>query len=303
MERPSQSHNIIEPHPCPLLEKERGNKTILSPRGRGDDINSLKRTYSPIDLLTYSLKKKLAAFTLAEVLITLGIIGVVVAITLPTLINRTQNKQLQTAFKKAYSVQAQALLYTKQSLGLENLVSIFAVYDEGNKVYPFKTQFIDEYYKYLKVSADCEYNDTVRNYNNTADAYIDFGTYEPEKQLPDSSCASVNVNGFSIWVTVDVNGAKKGPNRLGHDIFVFEVDSKDRLTPVKTTRIYSDEELEDIKNNYDDDSSLANSVPAQAGNPCSKNSTQKGNGLGCSWYALNDVNPDDETKGYWESLP
>ena len=243
VKRPWQSHNIIKPHPNPLFRplpqyllnfnifeqefpKERGNKTILSPRGRVNDINSLKRTYSPIDLLTYSLKKKLAAFTLAEVLITLGIIGVVAAITLPTLINRTQNKQLQTAFKKAYSVQSQALLYTKQSLGLENLVSIFAVYDEGNKVYPFKTQFIDEYYKYLKVSADCEYNDTVRNYNNTADAYIDFGTYEPEKQLPDSSCASVNVNGFSIWVTVDVNGAKKGPNRLGHDIFVLKLTAK-----------------------------------------------------------------------------
>ena len=37
--------------------------------------NSPKRTYSPIHLFTHSLKKR-AAFTLAEVLITLGIIGV-----------------------------------------------------------------------------------------------------------------------------------------------------------------------------------------------------------------------------------
>ena len=40
------------------------------------------------------------AFTLAEVLITLGIIGVVVAMTLPALINKTRNKELHTAFLK-----------------------------------------------------------------------------------------------------------------------------------------------------------------------------------------------------------
>ena len=51
-----------------------------------DDINiSLKRTYSHINLFTYSPYKK-AAFTLAEVLVTLGIIGVVAALTIPALI-------------------------------------------------------------------------------------------------------------------------------------------------------------------------------------------------------------------------
>lgn len=39
-------------------------------------------------------------FTLAEVLITLGIIGVVAAMTLPSLINRTQSKELETQYKK-----------------------------------------------------------------------------------------------------------------------------------------------------------------------------------------------------------
>lgn len=43
------------------------------------------------------------AFTLAEVLITLGIIGVVAAMTLTTVINRTQSKELETQFKKVYT--------------------------------------------------------------------------------------------------------------------------------------------------------------------------------------------------------
>lgn len=41
------------------------------------------------------LQKK--AFTLAEVLITLGIIGVVAAMTLPTLVGEYQKKQCDTA--------------------------------------------------------------------------------------------------------------------------------------------------------------------------------------------------------------
>lgn len=50
------------------------------------------------------------AFTLAEVLITLGIIGVVAAMTLPTVINNVHHKELETALKKQYSTLSQAIL-------------------------------------------------------------------------------------------------------------------------------------------------------------------------------------------------
>lgn len=39
-------------------------------------------------------------FTLAEVLITLGLIGIVAAMTLPSLVNNARNKQLEAAFKE-----------------------------------------------------------------------------------------------------------------------------------------------------------------------------------------------------------
>ena len=48
-------------------------------------------------------------FTLAEVLITLGIIGVVAAMTMPTLINQTQGAQYKAAYKKALSAVAQGV--------------------------------------------------------------------------------------------------------------------------------------------------------------------------------------------------
>ena len=49
-------------------------------------------------------------FTLAEVLITLGIIGVVAAMTMPTLMSNTQGAQFKTAFKKELSTLNQAVL-------------------------------------------------------------------------------------------------------------------------------------------------------------------------------------------------
>lgn len=53
------------------------------------------------------MKKK--AFTLAEVLITLGIIGVVAAITMPVLINKYQEIVTVTKVKKFYSLMSQAI--------------------------------------------------------------------------------------------------------------------------------------------------------------------------------------------------
>ena len=49
-------------------------------------------------------------FTLAEVLITLGIIGVVAAMTIPTLISNTNGAQFKTAYKKALSTLNQAVV-------------------------------------------------------------------------------------------------------------------------------------------------------------------------------------------------
>ena len=53
--------------------------------------------------------KKFNGFTLAEVLITLGIIGVVAAMTMPTLINQTNGAQYKAAYKKALSAISQGV--------------------------------------------------------------------------------------------------------------------------------------------------------------------------------------------------
>ena len=78
--------------------------------GRGDDLFAVKNlfTYPPIHF-------KKAAFTLAEVLITLGIIGVVAAITIPGLINNYQRHIIETTLREDYSILQQMMRMSEES--------------------------------------------------------------------------------------------------------------------------------------------------------------------------------------------
>lgn len=70
------------------------------------------------------MKHRINAFTLAEVLITLGIIGVVAAITIPTLVNKNNEKIRETQLKKAYSTLSQVnrLMLAKGTYPYEEFV-------------------------------------------------------------------------------------------------------------------------------------------------------------------------------------
>ena len=65
----------------------------------------------------FCTKNKQNAFTLAEVLITLGIIGIVAALTMPTLIAKYRIKQHEIAFKKADAMIQEALKKSLYEIG------------------------------------------------------------------------------------------------------------------------------------------------------------------------------------------
>ena len=58
---------------------------------------------------TSHFTRKRTAFILAEVLITLGIIGIVCAITLPSIVQNYREKQTVAKLKKTYSILSQAM--------------------------------------------------------------------------------------------------------------------------------------------------------------------------------------------------
>ena len=82
--------------------------------------------------------KKKNAFTLAEVLITLGIIGIVAAMTLPALVQKYRNQVVETRLKKFYSAMNQAVKmaevdYGDKKIWYQDLYGL-AVDSEGNPI-------------------------------------------------------------------------------------------------------------------------------------------------------------------------
>lgn len=91
-------------------------------------------------------------FTLAEVLVTLGVIGVVAAMTLPTLIQNYRNHVAETRLKKFYSTFNQAIQRSVVENGDTNTWDMFmggsAVDNKGN--YANNIEQVEENYeKYL----------------------------------------------------------------------------------------------------------------------------------------------------------
>lgn len=232
-----------------------------------------------------------SAFTLAEVLITLGIIGIIAALTIPSVIKNIRHDELRQQFKKSYSVLSQAVLKASVELG-ENDLYKYCTYSNGSS-YVNQTQCNNTFYNQLKIQGTRAYTLLPVNYNNTAIAnFSSIGEPRPPYLLADGSSVFCNVNGYKINITVDVNGPMKRPNRVGYDIFYFFVGSGNKLSLDKPSANYTQAELD----------AMAPNIAIIAGHPCNKTSTQGGNGSGCSYYAMIDKNPDDPAKGYWESL-
>ena len=232
------------------------------------------------------------AFTLAEILITLAIIGVVAAMTIPTLIQNYRLKVLKTRYTQTYAILSEAVIKTRMELG-ENLLE--NCFKNGAIYYPFSDKFKETFLKNCNYLQKTAKDYTITNFNNTksystADYKSNSDYPTPLYMLKNGTSVDVGVNGNTIRVYADTNGPNSGPNRLGYDIFRFSV-TNDMLKPTKMYAKYtSEEELEDVQFSH------------VVGWPCTKDSPQILNGIGCSWYATNDRNPDDETQKYWDSL-
>ncbi|MBR6164224.1 hypothetical protein IKQ26_10120 [bacterium] len=91
-------------------------------------------------------------------MITLVIIGVIAAITVPTLINKMQREEVETKLKRFYSVMNQAMLSSK----LENGDYSTWEWSLIDSTYEHKKEFFDKYLKkhlkYMKVEQDTEMN-------------------------------------------------------------------------------------------------------------------------------------------------
>lgn len=179
------------------------------------------------------MSPKYKAFTLAEVLITLGIVGVIAAITIPNLINNYKAKRLRTQFLKTYSTIAQTIKLMENddiSTDLTNYTNntrhiTFAKYMTNTTICSGNTT------EASKTPAGCydyklSYNDGYKEL--TSKSYFTDGAYnDGQLLLPtgaliffDDCPKSEGYKGCRIYA--DINGLKE-PNRMGYDFFAFEV--------------------------------------------------------------------------------
>lgn len=166
--------------------------------------------------MKYLKIKQKRAFTLAEVLITLAIIGVIAAISVPSLIQKTNSAELKVAYKKAFAVASQA--YEKACFDGE-FVNRTSWGDFNANVRNFNV-----FKNYFKVIKDCNAGNNANCWDNTGDKY--WSSYPNASALSfiDSSgmawSKDSGVAGTGDELLVDTNGFK-GPNKIGKDRWVF----------------------------------------------------------------------------------
>ena len=218
-----------------------------------------------------SLRKgrRKCAFTLVEVLITLGIIGALPASTLPPLIQNYNKQPTVNQLKKAYSTLGQvaqkafadigpAGFETGSKLNANDVKDFFDTYwlpyFKGAQVYPERKQpnlnNNTDYYKYLNGDYAGTHIYTIYDGGRILFSTADGITYfvfiiDWINQKYDENGNLMSQDGVytpNQTVYVDVNGTKP-PNTFGKDVFVFVVDfDKGFVRPFKydSTQTYVD---------------------------------------------------------------
>lgn len=213
-------------------------------------------------MFVIKFKVKNTAFTLAEVLITLGIIGIVAALTIPHLVQNSQDNEFKNKMKKEYSVLAQA----QQQIIAENggdFLSALMPYNPTLRYSAIKlalqqklSYIIERDFLSSATTSPC-FSSGINYLDGTsaaADTMVTGALQGACLVLKDGATLAFHVdNGASGaasfcdatrgtytnecgWIVIDVNGLKP-PNQWGRDIYVFYIFS-DTIRPNSTQLNY-----------------------------------------------------------------
>lgn len=168
-------------------------------------------------MIKNSPKKKLyKGFTLAEVLLTLIIVGIVAALTIPSLITNIQESNFKTAYKKSFSVANQALAKATSIDAIVAFTNDLDYINCRNNFNAFKNQF--------SINKTCYNNDNANCWPSIGEKWWNNG-------YPTASALSFIDNSGIVWsdsgttggtctILLDTNGNKE-PNKFGRDRFAF----------------------------------------------------------------------------------
>lgn len=240
-----------------------------------------------------------SGFTLAEVLITLGIIGVVAAMTIPTLVASLNHKVLESQFKKTYAELnvAARTFFSEEEISVHDADGDLYGAGNGSKD---SSALLDKFMTYFKGktkstqsrwnSFDSAHNITQKNLNGQAVSNYPCDQSHVVTDMAgrlyamDDTTTSYNNLTFGPKICVDINGIQQ-PNRLGYDRFVFVFTEDNAVIP------YTGTSWSDITQNKTDDEDISKY--------CSKVSSSPA--FSCAYFALKNISPDG-TKKYWSGF-
>lgn len=181
------------------------------------------------------------AFTLAEILITLGIVGIIAALTIPSLIKSTNEMELTSAFKKAYSVANQAYKLAVQENG-----NGFGGWTSGTTLSYTKFNALKAQ---LKVTKTCTFGSTIKGqcWAPSGVGLLNYGISSCGAFSNSAGAQEVNetfiTNDGMFWmlysysgttgadmILIDVNGFK-GPNDWAKDVYIFDMNDTAIVAP------------------------------------------------------------------------
>ncbi|MBP7211474.1 type II secretion system protein [bacterium] len=182
--------------------------------------------------------RKYLAFTLAEVLITLGIIGIVAAMTIPTLSQKTQERETVSKLKKVFSTLTNAYNLAVNEDGTPDTWNL-----DANLSATGATNILNELAPHLNITKNCGTTEVGCFPEGTGDAQsnsaskvilsdgtmVSFVVWSPTCNQDYGSGALANMCAF---FETDINGFKK-PNAVGKDRFRFYI-TKEAIVPYGT---------------------------------------------------------------------
>lgn len=235
------------------------------------------------------------AFTLAEVLITLGVIGVVAAMTMPTLMMSTQNRELEVQLKKTYS----ELNQISRKYYQENEISLAEYASKAGNLQNFAKTFVSYYkgankvdnYTYVQDISAAPYPLFLLSGEQTDTVLCDDSGYFTEvggKLFLFNNLPTGGTNG--PIVCVDINGFK-GPNKFGMDYFMFVFTNDGFVLPMGQEH-----------KNHTTAQGWNNNFFVTGSQYCNKHASHAISDAACAFYALQDVSPEDSRKSYWKDF-
>ena len=175
--------------------------------------------------------RKIFGFTIGEVLIALGVIGIIAMLTIPQIINGRQATEAKSAFNTAYSI----ISNTITEMDANNVSILPTSYTST------QNSFSDEIIKYQKVVEKCNPQDSSICYTSSEYKQLNGNAmninFSKSYVLNNGMLIAIqnesgttNKNGKEIpkpiFIAVDINGKMNPPNRMGIDFFIFELTSE-----------------------------------------------------------------------------